>query len=123
MTWRDDPDRLRHMLDHAVEAMAMVQDRARDDLGRDRQLNLAVVRLLEIIGEAAARVSPAGRARLPGIAWPEIIGMRNRLTHAYDRIDLDIVWDVLRDDLPRLAAELRNVLPPTGLSGSESEGN
>ena len=61
MTDHDDKIRLRHMLDHAQEAISMVGERQRQDLGQDRMLELALVRLIEIIGEAAARVSPEGQ--------------------------------------------------------------
>ena len=70
---------LHHILDHAREAYMLVQNRFRRDLDDDRLLNLALVRLLEIIGEAANRVSLEERSRYPQIPWPQIIGMRNRL--------------------------------------------
>ena len=69
---RDEGDiRLRHKLDHAKEAVAMVRGRTRADLDTDRQLNLSLVRLLEIFGEAAGLVPAEERARYPDIAWPE----------------------------------------------------
>ncbi|MGH9599513.1 MAG: HepT-like ribonuclease domain-containing protein, partial [Terracidiphilus sp.] len=74
----------------------------------NRQLALALVRLLEIIGEAATRVPEAERARLPGIPWRQIAAMRNRLIHAYDAVDLSIVWQILEGDLPRLIVALEN---------------
>ncbi len=95
MTRHDDSIRLRHMLDHAAEAMEMAKGRRREDLDRDRQLNLSLVRLLEIVGEAAARVSPATQQRLPTIPWPDVIGLRDRLIHGYDRVDFDILWNVV----------------------------
>jgi uncharacterized protein with HEPN domain len=102
MSAREDDVRLRHMLDHAKEAVAMANGRTRKDLDSDRQQNLALVRLLEIVGEAAGRVPPEERAKLPRIPWPEIVGMRNRLIHGYDAVDFDILWQVLTDDLPPL---------------------
>ena len=78
---------LRHMLDHAREAYALIQNKSREDLDADRLLNLALVRLLEIIGEAASRVSPEERVHYPGILWLQIVGMRNRLIHGYDLVD------------------------------------
>lgn len=89
---RHDPSvRLRHMLDHAREAVAMVQGRTRADLDRERQFNLALVRLLEIIGEAASRVPPEQTARYPQIPWQQIVSLRNRLIHGYYEVDLDIL--------------------------------
>ena len=106
MSRHDDHVRLRHMLDHAREALAMVENRARRDLDTDRQLNLSLVRLMEILGEAAARVTPAGRESLSSIPWPEIVGFRNRLIHGYDEVDLDILWSTVNDDLPPLVTAL-----------------
>jgi len=88
----------------------MVQGRFRADLDSDRQFNLAIVRLLEIVGEAAARVSPEGQDSLPAVAWPAIVGLRNRLIHGYDEVDFDIVWDIVQVDLPPLAHVLREFL-------------
>ena len=76
MTRHDDIVRLRHMLDHAREAVAMVEGKKRADLQTERMLELALVRLIEIVGEAAARVSPEGLERYPLIPWREVVGMR-----------------------------------------------
>ncbi|MGH7812560.1 MAG: HepT-like ribonuclease domain-containing protein [Candidatus Binataceae bacterium] len=84
----------------------MVQCRRRADLDTDRQLNLSLVRLLEIIGEAAGRVSAEERTRHPDIPWTEIVGLRNRLIHGYDSVDFDILWQIVTGDLPRLIAAL-----------------
>ena len=78
--------RLRHMLDHVQEAVAMASGRTRSELDTDRQLNLSLVRLLEIVGEAANRVPVEERGRYPDIPWPEIVGLRNRLIHGYDAV-------------------------------------
>ena len=106
MTRHDDQTRLRHMLDHAVEAVKMIRGHARSDLDRDRKLNLALVRLVEIIGEAAAHVSESERRRYPQIPWEDIVGMRNRVVHGYDEVDFDILWDVVELHLPPLIIEL-----------------
>ena len=73
-------------------------------------LELALVRLIEIIGEAAARVSPEGQREYPSIPWPKIIGMRNRLIHGYDEVDLDVLWDTIEFDLPPLITTLQQIL-------------
>ena len=75
---------LRHMLDHAKEALAIAHGHTCADLDTDRQLNLSLARLLEIVGEAASRVPAEERSRNSEIPWTEIIGLRNRLIHAYD---------------------------------------
>jgi uncharacterized protein with HEPN domain len=102
--------RLRHMLDHAREAVAIARGKTRADLDTQRQLNLALVRLLEIVGEAAARVPAEERARYCDIPWAEIVGLRNRLIHGYDSVDFDILWRIVTDDLPPLIAALEKVL-------------
>jgi uncharacterized protein with HEPN domain len=108
MSRRDDRAALAHMLSHAAEAVEMSSGHTREDLDRDRKLNLSLVRLLEIIGEAANRISPETRQRYPSVPWPAIVGMRNRLIHGYDEVDFDILWDVIQQDLPPLIAELRS---------------
>ena len=106
MSRRDPSVSLRQMRDHAQEVVELVRGRNRSDLDTDRLLALAVVRLLEIIGEAAGRVAADEQARRPGIAWPSIVGLRNRLIHGYDDIDHDIVWQIVTSDLPSLVLEL-----------------
>ena len=78
------------MLDHALEAVAMTKGKKRADLDKDRQLNLALVRLLEIIGEAASRIPKEEQTRYAEISWSEIISLRNRLIHGYATVDFDI---------------------------------
>jgi uncharacterized protein with HEPN domain len=114
MTQHDDGIPLRHMLDHALEAVEMLRGQERDDLKRDRILQLALVRLVEIVGEAATRVSQEGQARWPAIPWPQARGMRNRLIHGYDKVDLDVLWDTIQDDLPALIVQLREALGQRG---------
>jgi uncharacterized protein with HEPN domain len=106
MSRHDDRARLLHMLDHAREAVAMTVGCTRPDLDSDRQLNLALVRLLEITGEAASRVTPQTQVLLPGIPWADITGLRHRVVHGYDQVDLDVVWETIVGDLPHLIAQL-----------------
>jgi uncharacterized protein with HEPN domain len=94
------------MRDHAAEAVGLVRDKTRAHLDSDRLLNLALVRLLEILGEAARRVPATDRKRCPKVPWLEIIGLRNRLIHAYDQVDFDILWQIVSRDLPSLLREL-----------------
>jgi uncharacterized protein with HEPN domain len=99
------------MRDHAREATDLVAGKARGDLDADRVLALALVRLLEIVGEAANRVPAQERDRHPAVPWSQVIGLRNRLIHAYDHVDLDILWEILTRHLPALVAELDAILP------------
>jgi len=110
MTRHDPMVRVRHMLDHAREAVEMVRGRSRADLDTDRQLNLALVRLMEVIGEAAARVPEEFRGRYRQLPWRQAAGMRNRLIHAYDVVDFDILWTILTEDLPPLIAQLQDIV-------------
>ncbi len=98
------------MLDHAVEAVDLAKGRTREDLDADRLLNLSLVRLLEIVGEAASRLSAETRDHYPNVPWPDVVGLRNRLIHGYDVVDFDILWDIVNDDLPPLIAQLRVIV-------------
>lgn len=98
------------MLDHAREAMVLVQGKTRADLDSDRLLNLALVRLLEIIGEAANRIPEQEQARHPEIPWRQIVSLRNRLIHGYDSVDFDILWQIVTEDLPPLIASLEGII-------------
>jgi uncharacterized protein with HEPN domain len=79
-------------------------------LDTDRTLELALTRLVEIVGEALTRVPEEVRHRHAGIPWRAIVGMRNRLIHGNDRVDRQILWTVITDDLPRLVERLQAIL-------------
>ncbi len=108
---RDDEIRLRHMLDAAREARSFTQRQSRKDLDQSRMLVLALVKDIEIVGEAATRISEDVQRSHPEIPWTDIIGMRHRLIHAYFEINLDILWETVVTDLPPLIASLEKVLP------------
>jgi uncharacterized protein with HEPN domain len=73
---------------------------------------LAIAKAVELIGEAARRVSEQTRAAHPGIDWVAIVGLRHRIVHDYRNIDLDRLWKIVRDDVPALVAELERIVPP-----------
>lgn len=106
----DDLTRLKHIRDAAQEALSFVNKRTRQDLDRDRMLSLALVRLIEIIGEAANNISEPCQTKYAKIPWRQIIGMRNRITHAYFDIDLDIIWQVITHDLDYLLIEVEKAI-------------
>ncbi len=110
MTRHDDRVRLRHMLDYSRKATVMIQGRTREDLNHDEILSLALTRIVEIIGEAAARVSPVFQQNHTSIPWSQIIGLRNRLVHGYDAVDLDILWNIVLNDLPPLVKQIEVVI-------------
>jgi len=102
------------MLDAAREAQEFARGRQRSDLNSDRMLTLCLVKCIEIIGEAAAKVSEETRAECPSLPWADVIGMRNRLIHGYFDIDLDRVWDTIKDDLPPLVAGVEKFVADAG---------
>lgn len=109
MSKHDDQVSMRHMLDHARQACEMARGRKRSDLESDRMLQLALTRLVEIVGEATSRVSISTREKHREIPWPDIVGMRNRLIRGYDVVDLDLLWDTVETDLPSLIAQLEAI--------------
>lgn len=110
MSQHEQRVRLMHMRDHAVEAVEMVQGMRRKELDTNRGLNLALVRLIEIVGEAANRISPEIQKKCTSIPWAQIVGLRNRLIHGYDEVDFDILWRIIQDDLPSLIMELDRLI-------------
>ena len=109
MTRRDDSVSIRQMLVHAEEAINLVAGLSQPELEQDRVLSLAVLRLLEIVGEAAARISPEVRESHTRIPWSQIVALRNRLIHGYDAVDMSVIWQVLSSDLPELVGDLREL--------------
>lgn len=110
MSRRDDTLRLQDMLVAARDARAFTAGKIEADLPHDKQLTLALLKCIEIIGEAAARVGEDTRARYPALPWADMIGMRNRLVHIYFDIDLFLLWTTVTDDLPVLIRELERIV-------------
>ena len=106
----DDSTRLHHMLDAARDAVQFTQGRSRRSLHTNKMLELALTRLLEIIGEAAREISGELQAAYPETAWHKMSGMRNRLIHGYFDVDRDMVWETVTRELPPLVAQLENIL-------------
>jgi len=105
-----DAVRVRHILDAARQATRLAAGRSRVDLDTDVTLNLSLVRLLEIIGEAAQGVTPTCREAYPDVPWHKMAGMRNRLIHAYFDVNLDVVWQTVTQDLPPLIERLQDIV-------------
>ncbi|MDQ1257512.1 MAG: hypothetical protein QG656_2118 [Candidatus Hydrogenedentes bacterium] len=104
-----DLNRIRHMIEAISQAIDYAQDRTRSELEQDVPLQHLFVRNLEIAGEAASRISPELRAAHPEIPWTRIMGMRNRLIHAYFEIDMDTVWSTVQHALPALLLQLESI--------------
>jgi uncharacterized protein with HEPN domain len=98
------------MRDHAVEAVELLGDRTLDQLRDDRMLQLALVQLIEIVGEAASRVPAEIRQTYPSVPWQLAADMRNKLIHGYDLIEFAVVFDTVKDDLPPLVEQLDAIL-------------
>ena len=98
------------MLEASLEIQQYVQSAKREGLDHDRKLVHSLVRLFEIIGEAASRVCDELKENVSDIPWSIIIGMRNRLIHAYFDINLDVVWSTSTKDIPLLISELTKLI-------------
>ncbi len=108
----DDMVYLGHMLDTARKITAKVHSISRQTYNADENVRLALVHLVQIIGEAARRVSDTRRQSLPDIPWREITGMRHKIVHDYMDVDEDLVWEVATIDMPILIKNLEMVVPP-----------
>lgn len=109
---KDDTVYVGHMLERAQEALSLVHGKTRQDYDRDSALRLALTHLIQVIGEAARRVSQEFRSRYPQIPWEAIAGMRSKIVHDYMNVDEDIVWDSVMHELPSLVTELKQIVPP-----------
>ena len=110
MSRRDVGVTLRQMLDHAEEATALAHSRDRSDVESDRTFLLALVKLVEIVGEAASRIPDSVQREHPEIPWRDITGTRNRLVHGYDAVDHDILWTIVTEDFPPLSRQIKELL-------------
>lgn len=106
----EDRVRLLHMIEAAENALNFVAGLDIAELEQDRKTLFAVIRCIEIIGEAAARLSEATRAAAPDIPWSAIVGMRNRLVHAYFDVDTELVWKTIHVELPALRERLQTLI-------------
>lgn len=104
----NDRERLQHMFDAASDVQLYIKGRRREDLDADSMLRRALVNALQVIGEAAARVSDEGRSRVPSLPWGQIVASRNILVHVYWGIDCDQVWNMAVEDVPDLIAALNH---------------
>ena len=107
----DDLAYVGHMLDTAERAVGKLSGLSRADFDADENLRLALAHLLQIIGEAARRVSPEYQEVHPSIPWGAIIGMRHKVVHDHLNVDFDVVWDTVAHELPSLVEELMRIAP------------
>jgi Uncharacterized conserved protein len=107
----DEPDRirLRHMIEAAEAALGFIAGRSLEEFRSDKMIQFAVARAIEILGEAASKMTAAGRASQPALPWQAMVGMRNRLIHAYFDVDAEVVWKTVSEELPPLLVALHGI--------------
>ena len=104
-----DRIRVQHILDEAEEASKYIEAISFEEFIKDGKTVRAVIRSIEVIGEAASRISGEFREEHPDIPWQKIIGMRNRLIHVYFDIDLPVLWQTVKENLPSLIEQLHSI--------------
>ena len=110
MTKRDYRDYLQDMLDSINEIEDFVGDLSFEEFRRDRKTINAVVRSIEVLGEASKRIPIALRAKHGEVPWRKMAGMRDKLIHEYSGVDVEILWKTAKDDIPPLKQLIQNVL-------------
>ena len=106
----EDRTRIFHMIEAAEAVGEFVSGRVRADLDSDRMLLFAVVRAVEVFGEAAAKVSRETQTEIGLVPWPQIVAMRHRLTHAYFDVNRNILWKTATEEIPALVPVLRELI-------------
>ncbi len=106
----DDRVRLRHIVDALTAAIRFTEGRHREDLDKDEMLTFALVYAVQIVGEAASKISTELRDQHPEIPWEDIVGMRHRLVHAYSDINHDILWTTVTEAAPELSVQVETLL-------------
>ena|ERR1017187_9001980 len=107
---KDDLVYVGHMLDTSRKALQLASGKSREEFDRDEALSLALTHLLQVVGEAARRISKSFTEEHPEIPWRAIVGMRHKVVHDYLYVDEDVVWDVITGDLESLVASLAKLL-------------
>ena len=103
-------DYVEDMLDAMEKAEILLESVTYDQFEADFRINFAVVRALEIVGEATKRLPMSLRQQYPEIPWNKMAGMRDRIIHGYDNVDLEIVWDVVKRDIPQIKPQIEQIL-------------
>lgn len=106
----DDRIRIQHMIDAAEEALSFVTDVEKKNFSHNRMFILSVIKDIEIIGEAASKISEGTKLKYSNIPWKDIVGMRNRLIHGYFDVNIKLVWNTTQNNLPPLIKSLKEIL-------------
>ena len=107
---KDDLVYVGHMLDTAQKVLEKIRGLSYRQFEEDENLRLALTHLIQVIGEAAARVSHAFRNSHPEVPWKAIVGMRHKVVHDYLNVDEDIVWDTVSQEILPLVGELKKIV-------------
>ncbi|VVB93259.1 Uncharacterised protein [uncultured archaeon] len=105
-----DREYMLDILEAAKLAIEYIGDKTKEEFYNDLQCQDAIIRRLEIIGEAARRIPEETRAAYPDLPWSDMVGMRNIMIHEYDDVDLVIVWETVHNDLLPLIDALEKIL-------------
>ena len=101
---------LKHILEEISFVLNAVKEKDKDLVVNDPVLSRAIIRSLEIIGEASAKVDPDFKSIYPNVEWRKMSNTRNRLIHDYFGVDYDIVWDIIVSKLPDLEANIEAII-------------
>jgi uncharacterized protein with HEPN domain len=110
----EDKIRIRHMIAAAEEALSFIIDISETEFNKNRMLVLSIIKEIEIIGEAASKISEDTRLHHNNIPWQDIVDMRNRLIHGYFDVNVKLVWNTIKNDLPSLIKSLCEILRSNG---------
>lgn len=110
MIKRDYQDYIQDILDSINDIKDFIDEMSFKEFMKDKKTINAVVRSIEIIGEAAKKIPDSLRDKYPGIPWKKMSGMRDKMIHEYFGIDIEILWKVAKDDIPSLKSLIRDML-------------
>jgi uncharacterized protein with HEPN domain len=106
----EDMIRIQHMIDAGNEALSFIGDTGFGEFKKNRMLILSVIKDIEILGEAASKITEETKNLHNEIPWKDIIGMRNRLIHGYFDVDIELVWNTAKENIPALLDNLNEIL-------------
>lgn len=101
---------LDHILEEADYLIKTSDQLSYNEFVNDPTLTRAFIRSLEIIGEAVKKIPKEFRQKYPSVTWKDMAGMRDVLIHRYSHVDLELVWDVIQDDIPKLKKQIANII-------------
>jgi len=114
-------DYVEDILNAMDKAEILLQNVVYEEFAEDFRINFAVVRALEIIGEATKRLPISLREEYPGVPWRGMAGLRDRVVHEYDTVDMEILWAVVKDEIPRIRPQLQQIIAHYALAAPEDQ--